>query len=122
MLRVFLADSHKEERLALRLLLMDLKMQIVGEAADWSATLAQAPPVAPTMLLVDWALLPDEAVQALRELRLSCPVAMVIVLISHLDARQQAALASGADHFISKGDMPDRVVEHLKIAAATITA
>ena len=120
MTRVFLADSQKEERLALRLLLLDLKMQIVGEATDWPTTLAEAPLADPTMLLIDWALLPDKGGQALRTLRLACPLAMVIVLISHLEARQQAALSSGADHFISKGDMPDRVVAQLKAAAAAI--
>ncbi len=43
MTRVYLADAQPEERSALRLLLLDLKMEIVGEAADWSTTLAQAP-------------------------------------------------------------------------------
>jgi hypothetical protein len=38
--RVFLADAQLEERSALRLLLLDLKMEVVGEAADWPATLA----------------------------------------------------------------------------------
>lgn len=122
MTRVFLADSQNEERLALRLLLLDLKMQIVGEAADWSTTLAQVPLAAPTMLLVDWALLPNESDQALRELRLVCPMAVVIVLISHLEVRQQATLSSGADHFIHKGDMPDRVIAYIKAAAAAIPA
>lgn len=122
MTRVFLADTQNEERLALRLLLLDLKMQVVGEAADWITTLAQAPTTAPGMLLIEWALLPNESRRALMELRLACPVAMVIVLISHLDARQQVALSTGADHFISKGEMPDRVMEHLRAAAASVRA
>ena len=44
--------------------------------------------------------------------------AVVIVLISQLDARQQAALSAGADSFISKGETPDRVAERLLSAAA----
>jgi DNA-binding NarL/FixJ family response regulator len=45
---------------------------------------------------------------------------MVIVLISQLDARQQAAILSGADVFISKGESPERVAERLQAVAASI--
>ena len=121
MTRVYLADAKPEERSALRLLLLDLKMEVVGEAADWPTTLANAPAARLDMLLVDWELLPvDLGVQALAELRLACPAALVIVLISHLDARQQAALSAGADAFISKGEAPERVAERLCLAAASV--
>lgn len=43
MTRIFLADSKREERSVLRLLLLDLKMEVVSEATDWSTTLTQAP-------------------------------------------------------------------------------
>ena len=122
MTRVYLADAKSEERSALRLLLQDLKMEVVGEAGDWSTTLANAPATRLDMLLVDWDLLPPElGVQALAELRLACPNAIVVVLISHLDARQQAALSAGADAFISKGETPERVAERLRLAAASIS-
>ena len=49
-----------------------------------------------------------------------CPAALVIVLISHLDARQQAALSAGADMFISKGETPERVAERLRTVAASV--
>ena len=58
MTRVYLADSQPEERSALRLLLLDLNMEVVGEAVDWSSTLAKAPATNLEMLLVDWDLLP----------------------------------------------------------------
>ncbi len=103
--RVYLADSQREERSALRLVLLDLYMEVVGEAADWPTTLAQAPATNLDMLLVDWDLLPvGLGVQSLADLRLVCPNAIVVVLISHMDARQQAALSAGADAFISKGE------------------
>jgi DNA-binding NarL/FixJ family response regulator len=122
MTRVYLADSQREERSALRLLLLDLKMEVVGEAADWSTTLAQAPISRTDMLLVDWDLLPSAPTGALDELRKACPVALVIVLISHLDARQQAALSAGADAFISKDETPERVAERLRTVAASVPA
>ena len=89
MTRVYIADARPEERSALRLLILDLKMKVVGEAADWSTTLVQAPASRIDMLLVDWDLLPNSPTAALEELRRACPAALVIVIISHLDARQR---------------------------------
>jgi DNA-binding NarL/FixJ family response regulator len=120
MTRVFLADALIEERSALRLMLLDLNMEIAGEAGNWAITLAQAPVSRADMLLVDWGLLPSAPSSALEELRQACPAALVIVLISHLDARQQAALSVGADAFISKGEAPERVAERLRAVAATV--
>jgi DNA-binding NarL/FixJ family response regulator len=120
MTRVYLADAKPEERTALRLVLLDLKMNVVGEAADWATTLAQAPISHTDMLLIDWDLLPENPNAALDELRKACPAALVVILISHLDARHQAALSAGADAFISKGETPERVAERLRLAAASV--
>ena len=121
MTRVYVADALTEERSALRLMLLDLNMEVVGEAADWLTTLAQAPVSRTDMLLIDWGLLPRTSPSvALDELRTACPAALVIILISHLDARQQAALSSGADAFISKGETPERVAERLRSVAAGV--
>ena len=121
MTRVYIADTLTEERSALRLMLLDLDMEVVGEGTNWANTLAQAPVSRTDMLLVDWGLLPPTSpTLALDELRRICPAALVIVLISHLDARQQAALSSGADAFISKGETPERVAERLRSVAAGI--
>ncbi len=120
MTRIYLADAKNEERSALRLLILDLKMDLVGEAADWSTTLAQVPINRIDILLVDWDLLPSKPDLALMKLRKACPSALVVVLISHLDARQQAALSAGADAFISKGETPERVAERLRIVEASV--
>ena len=122
MTRVYVADAKPEERSALRLLLVDLKMDVIGEAADWATTLAEVPVKHTDMLLIDWDLLPSAPSPALDELRRACPAALVIVLISHLDARQQAALSAGADAFISKGETPERVAERLRAVAASVRA
>lgn len=120
MTRVYIADAQLVERIALRLLLVDLQMLVVGEAADWPTTLAEAPATRPDMLLVDADLLPIMSVAALVELRVACVATLVIVLISHLDPRQQAALSAGADAFISKGEPPERVAERLRTVAESI--
>jgi DNA-binding NarL/FixJ family response regulator len=117
MTRVYLADGQTVERSALRLMLQDIKMTVVGEAADWATALAEAPAAQPDMLLVDFSLIPGEPAAALAKVRLACPGAIVIILHSQLDARQQAELSAGADGLISKGLSPERVAEHLRGAA-----
>lgn len=121
MTRVYVADARPEESSALRLLLLDLKMEVVGEASDWFTTLVQVPISGVDMLLVDWDLLPNNAPNiAVDGLRKACPSALVVVLISQQDARKQAAISVGADVFISKGETPERVAEHLRSAAANV--
>ena len=120
MTSVLVAAPQPDVRAALRLMLLDLDMAVVGEAADWPTTLALAPETRPDMLLVDWELIPLDSGNTLTQLRAACPAAVVIVLISQLDARQQAALSVGADAFISKGEMPDRVAERLQAAAERV--
>ena len=120
MTSVFLADSIPEERSALRRLLLDMNLEMVGESADWFSTFAQLPISRADMLVVDWNILPSMPHEALGELRSICPAALVIILISHFDASQQAALSAGADAFISKNEMPARVAEHLRALTASI--
>ena len=120
MTRVYLGNSKREERSALKLFLLDLEMEVIGEAADWSTTLTQVPSSHLDMLLVEWDLLPVEQRTALNELRKACLAALAIVLIGHLDSHQQVALSVGADMYISKGEFPERVAELLRSAAARI--
>ena len=120
MIRVYIADAMLVERSALRLMLLELNMEIAGEAGDWSTTLAEVPGCRIDLLVMDWELLPAAPRTALDELRKVCPKALVIILISHLEVRQQAALSAGADVFISRGELPERVAESLRAAAAKI--
>jgi hypothetical protein len=47
------------------------------------------------------------------------PITLVIILISHMDGRQQTALSADAVAFIGKREAPDRVIERLRLAAAS---
>lgn len=114
MTRVYLADAKFEERSALRLLLLDLKMIVIGDAADWPTMFAQVPVRRTDILVVDKNLLPEMPVAALQKLRKACPAKLLIVLTSHLNDRQQAALFTGADTFISKVEPPERMAQHLQ--------
>ncbi len=120
MKRAFLADAQPDERSAIQLILQDMNMQVVGHASDWLTTLALAPATRPDLVVVDWGLVAGELGTALPKLREACPQAVLIVLISHLDSRHQAALSAGADAFISKGETSERVAERLRDAVAIV--
>jgi|SRR5271157_1098929 len=120
MVRVYLADAMFEERSALRLLLLDMNMEIAGEADNWSTALAETPISHTDILIVDSDLLSGSSNIPLDEVRRVCPKVLIIILIGRLEARQQAALSAGADLFISKSETPERVAEHLRAAATII--
>ena len=120
MIRVYLADARPQQRSVLGLLLLGLRMELAGEAADWPTTRAQAPLTRPDLLLVDWSLLPAQPSAALSDLRLGCPGIIRVLLLGRMDNRHQAALSAGADGFISRAERPERVAEHLRVAADSI--
>ena len=113
MIRVFIANAKEEERSAIRVLLLNLKAEVVGDASDWQTTLVKAPATNFNLLLVDWSLLPADAVTSLSAMRRACSNAIIVVLTSYLDAHQQAAQSAGADAFISKVEIPKRLADHL---------
>lgn len=123
MTRVYISTANPEENSALRLLLPGLKMEVVGESADWFTTVVQIPHSQVEILLVDWSVLPINSPNAaLSELRKACPSVLVVVLISHLDSQQQAALSINADLFIRKDETPRRMAERLQTIAESIPA
>lgn len=110
-MRVFLADDQSKVRSALRLLLeQDPEMSVVGEAAEAGDLLIQVRAVRPDLVLLDWELPGlQTANPLLPALRTRCPRLSVIALSGRPEARQ-AALAAGADAFVSKGDPPERLL------------
>lgn len=113
-MRILLADDQPSVRLALRLVLRyRWDMQLVGEATD-SETLATVLDAAQAdLLLLDWGIFGREAAEALPALRARYPALKVIVMSGQFGARR-AALAAGADAFVSKGEPPDRLWTALK--------
>ncbi len=112
-MRVFIANAKAEERSALRFMLLSLKLEVVGDASDWQIALAKAPATNFNVLLVDWDLLSANAVASLSAMREACSNAIIVVLTSYLEAHEQAAQSAGADAFISKGEIPNRLADHM---------
>jgi uncharacterized protein YjbJ (UPF0337 family) len=122
MMRVFIANAKAYERTALRFMLLNLKMQVVGEDSDWQTALIKAPATKFNVLLVDWDLLPANAVAGLSAMREACSNAIIVVLTSYLEAHEQAAQSAGADAFISKGEIPNRLADHLLAISSNLNS
>ena len=106
-MRVLLADGQAKVRSALRLLLgCEPGIEILGEAVDTTGVLDWVKATCPDVILLDWDLPGVPPSSLLPLLRFHCPRARVVVLSSHPEARE-AALADGADDFVSKGDPPE---------------
>jgi DNA-binding NarL/FixJ family response regulator len=113
--QVFITEGLQQVRSALRLMLAALHIGVAGEAASWSETMALAPDTAADVVLVHWGLLPAAAGAAMAKFRLARPDVRIIA-ISGQPACRQAALAAGADYFISKAEAPDRFADQLRVS------
>ena len=109
-MRVLLADDQPQVRSALRLLLEEQPgLSVVDEVVTAGELLSRVEATCPDLILLDWelpGLRPDKILPALHALD---PGPVVIALSGRPEARQ-AALAAGADVFVSKGDPPERLL------------
>lgn len=113
-MRVLLADDQPQVRSALRLLLEQQSgLSIVDEAAEAGELLVQVQATCPDLVLLDWELPALQTANIVPALRTLCPHLLVIALSGRPEARQ-AALAAGADAFVSKGDPPERLLAILE--------
>lgn len=117
-IRILLADDQSKVRSALRLLVeQEPGLIIVGEATEAENLLAQVEATQPDLVLLDWELpglqtddpSTDSGQGRLSTLRTLCPGLKVIALSGQPEARR-AALAAGADAFVSKGDPPEQLL------------
>ncbi len=117
-MRVLLADDQNKVRSALRLLLgQEPGLSVVGEAIGVEGLLAQMETACPDLVLLDWELPGLSTAELLPTLRALCPRLRVIALSGRPEARR-AALAAGADAFVSKGDPPERLLTTLRAFGA----
>jgi len=109
-MRTLLADDQPRVRFALRVLLEQQPgITVAGEAVDAQDLLAQAQAKCPDLVLLDWELPGQDAVDLVASLRQVCPKVMVIALSGQPGARR-LALAADVDAFVSKGDPPERLL------------
>jgi DNA-binding NarL/FixJ family response regulator len=109
-MRILLADDQPKVLFALRVLLeRQPDVQVVGAVTTVEELLTQIQETCPDLLLLGWEL-PDLAtIGSLPALHQVCPKMFVVVLSGRWEARQ-AAVAAGADAFVSKADPPERLL------------
>ena len=107
-MRTVLGDSQPAVRDALRILVTQgLGMQVVDEAGTLQTLQRQVRAHRPDLAIVDWDLV-AQSTSVLASLR-ACSPGLRIVVIGLRPEMRPAALAAGADGFVSKVDAPDVV-------------
>jgi DNA-binding NarL/FixJ family response regulator len=107
--RVILAHADPTVRKALRdLTTQGLGMRVTAEAQDLATLRAEVEAQRPDLMIVAWTLVAGDAAGILKELHGRRPDARVVVLGPRPD-KQPAAMAAGADAYISMVDAPDVV-------------
>jgi DNA-binding NarL/FixJ family response regulator len=108
--RILIADDWPNVQNALRVLLEQQPgLVVVGGVVDVGELLARIEDNCPDTVLLGWELPGLEGGDLLPTLRIACPDMYVIVLSGRPGARR-AALAAGADAFVSKVAPPERLL------------
>ena len=112
-IKVLIVDDHTLVRDGIRALLaLAADIDVVGEAAEAQSFLSQAQALKPDLILLDWELPGQPAGSLMASLSALDLDARVVVLSGRPEARK-AALAAGADAFLSKADAPEQVLTTL---------
>lgn len=102
--RVYICDDSPEYRMLLRMVLADAGATIVGEGCDGGECLAAAAGTNPSIVLLDLNMPGVGGLEALPKLREQLPpeVKIVVLTTSKATESEQAAMAAGADAYVSK--------------------
>jgi DNA-binding NarL/FixJ family response regulator len=117
---VLVVDDHAVVRQGLRTFL-DLQedIEVVGEAGDGAAAVAEAERLAPDVVLMDLAMPGTDGVEAIRALRARVPDARAIALTSFSDdERVFGAVRAGAAGYLLKDTDPAELVAGIRTVAA----
>jgi len=105
LIRVVIADDTPDMRLVLRLALTDDQgFCVVGEAADGLAAVEQSRGHQPDIVVLDLAMPVMDGLQAIPLIRAASPNSRIVVLSGYgAEDTLGAALAAGADAYVTKG-------------------
>jgi DNA-binding NarL/FixJ family response regulator len=110
--RVLLVDDAAAIRNAVRGLLEDAGIEVVGEAADGVQGVAMAGSLRPDVVLMDLRMPSWDGFQATEQIARELPGVRVVVLSAYeTEESADAVLAAGAFAFLPKGCGPDRIRE-----------
>jgi DNA-binding NarL/FixJ family response regulator len=113
-LRILIVDDDVHVRAGVRAFLATgLRCEIVGEAVNGQEAIAQVVLHRPDVVLLDLHMPVLDGMQATRIIKEQWPE-IAIVALTIYPGQYAAALAAGADAFVSKGDSPDRLIKALQ--------
>jgi DNA-binding NarL/FixJ family response regulator len=109
-MRVFVADAEPDVRAALRLMLnQEPGIVMVGEANRSHELASRIYAAQADLVLLDWELPGQPVADLIRALRARKVRQPFVIVLSVRPDRKAAALAAGADDFVSKTDPPERL-------------
>ena len=111
---ILIVDDAEFMRVILRDICTDMKLNVVGEAADGAEAVQQYSKLNPDLVLMDITMPTMDGTEALQEILTADPSAQV-VMITALGQKEQvlAAIKIGARDFIIKPFDQERVTETL---------
>jgi NarL family two-component system response regulator LiaR len=115
-IRVLIVDDHEIVRKGIRALLASRRdVQVVGEAADGAAAVAQARVLRPDVVLMDLVMPNMDGIQATREIVSRAPAPRVLVLTSFAeDAQVLPAIKAGALGYLLKDVGSEELVRAIR--------
>jgi DNA-binding NarL/FixJ family response regulator len=115
MITVLLADDLEEYRVLLRKMLeMDGRFSVVGEAPDGRAAVRLARETDPDVVLLDIAMPEMDGLEAIPHIRRAAPRTRVVMLSGFgEEVMSDKSLRLGADAYVVKGHMTDDLVRTL---------
>ena len=119
-IRLLIADDHALFREGLRALFAALPdIDVVGEAADGAAAIAQVATLQPDVVLMDINMPDMNGIEATRQILASHP-SMGIIMVTMLDddASVFAAMRAGARGYVLKGAHHEEILQALRAVAA----
>jgi len=117
-LRIFLADDHVIVRQAVKSMLAQEGLEVVGEASDGLQAVKQCGNLQPDIAVLDLSMPLLNGVEAAREIIKTCPKTKVVILTEHTHNRYiQECMQVGVNGYVLKGDTGNQLVAALAAVA-----